>query len=52
MADEKYWTYKAATPTPNYGELPEGCFNGTEKEWTSLSPGMRREIIRSFKNSC
>jgi hypothetical protein len=48
MADERYWTYRAGTLTPSFGELPNGAFNGTQKAWESLSPGMRREIFRSF----
>lgn len=46
MADESYWTYQASTKTPLHNELAPGVFNGNEKEWTSLSPGMRREIVR------
>lgn len=37
---ESFWTYKAATPTP---EAPAGY---DPAEWESLSPGMRREIAR------
>ncbi len=51
MADESYWTYKAATPTPSYAEAWSKGFNGTEQQWYSLSPGMRREIIRSFNKN-
>lgn len=51
MAGEAYWTYKAATPTPKFDEIPKGAFRGTETEWQSLSPGMRREIVRQFKRS-
>lgn len=47
MADENYWTYKAATPTPRYEDIVGWIFNGTEEQWHSLSPGMRREILRS-----
>jgi hypothetical protein len=43
MADESYWTYKAATPTP--AEPPAGS-KLTLRDWHSLSPGMRREIAR------
>lgn len=49
MADEKYWSYRSSTPTPTHAELPDGVFNGTAAAWTSLSPGMRREIFRSWK---
>lgn len=51
MADESYWSYRGAARTPTHGELPEGVFNGTEAAWTSLSPGMRCEIFRSWKRS-
>jgi hypothetical protein len=50
MAGESYWTYKAGH-TPAFHELPEGAFNGTEKQWYSLSPGMRREIVRAFNKN-
>ncbi len=52
MADEEYWTYKASTLTPDVveaiwcGAVP---VNTTEAEWCKLSPGMRREIVRSKK---
>ena len=49
MSEESYWTYKPDSPTPSFCELPEGCFKGTEAQWFQLSPGMRREIVRSFK---
>lgn len=41
-----YWTYKSSFPTPDLADLPPGTFSGTQEEWTSLSPGMRREIAR------
>ena len=50
MADESYWTWKAATPTPTLDEaIWSGAIpaNTTEKEWYKLSPGMRREIVRA-----
>lgn len=43
---ERYWTYKAP-PTPEFRDLPDGAFNGTEEAFNSFSPGMRREIYRS-----
>lgn len=49
MANEIYWSYQSAERTPTHAELPEGVFNGTAAAWTSLSPGMRREIFRSWK---
>lgn len=45
---ESYWTYKAP-PTPTFDELPDGAFKGTEADWHSLSPGMRREIVRQYE---
>lgn len=54
MADESYWSYKASSPTPSVddaiwaGAIP---LNTTEKDWYKLSPGMRREIVRSAKNN-
>lgn len=49
MADESYWTYKSSFPTPAFEALPAGCFKGTQKQFESLSPGMRKEIVRDFK---
>ncbi len=49
MRGENYWTYQSSLSTPSFEELPEGCFGGTETQWSQLSPGMRREIVRSFK---
>jgi hypothetical protein len=48
MADERYWTYCSSAPTPVYMSVPPWVFGGTEQEWHSLSPGMRREIVRSY----
>lgn len=45
-AGESYWTYKAASPTPI--NPPPGS-PMTEKEWSQLSPGMRREIWRGYE---
>lgn len=48
--DESYWTYKAGSPTPSHREaVAAGAFRGTESDWHSLTPGMRREIVRSHK---
>ena len=44
---ESYWTYQPSVPTPAFSEIPPGIFSGTRAEWESLSPGMRREIVRS-----
>lgn len=49
MSDESYWTYKAGSPTPGHAKAVAcGAFRGTEQQWESLTPGMRREIVRSF----
>lgn len=44
---ERYWLYRAANDTPELHDLPEGTFAGTEEQFNSFSPGMRREIYRS-----
>lgn len=44
-----FWSYQAASDTPRFESLPEGCFSGSKDQWESLSPGMRREIVRSFE---
>lgn len=44
---EKYWGFRAPD-TPDFGDLPDGVFLGTEQEWDSLSPGYRREISKSL----
>ena len=49
MADEAYWTYKASSPTPSYEKAWMLGVKGTEQQWYSLSPGMRREIVRSIQ---
>lgn len=48
-ASDGFWTYQASEPTPDFTEVPPDTFNGTRKEWESLSPGMRREIVRVWK---
>lgn len=50
-ADESYWTYKAASRTPTVNDLPKGAFKGTQEQFESLSPGMRREIERSARKT-
>lgn len=50
---EKYWTYKTG-PIPTVEEalaLQAIKIGTTEIEWSKLSPGMRREIVRSAKNN-
>lgn len=49
MSEETYWSWKPGSPTPSFAGLPEGCFKGTQKQFESLSPGMRREILRDFQ---
>ena len=45
---EWYWTYRSAYQTPELADLPPGSVRMTSDEWESLSPGMRRDIYRSF----
>jgi hypothetical protein len=40
---ESYWSFRAPD-TPEFSDLPEGTFAGTEQGWNSLSPGYRRTI--------
>lgn len=49
MSEESYWTYKSSFQTPSFDALPVGCFKGTQKQFESLSPGMRREILRDHQ---
>jgi len=49
-SDEDYWTYKAASKTPELEEAIKAKAihpKTTEDDWAKLSPGMRREILRS-----
>jgi len=43
-----FWSYKAPAPAP-LSAVPASAFKGTSAEWESLSPGMRREIVRTFE---
>lgn len=45
---ESYWEYKSG-PIPTFEGLDPGVFKGTQKQWESLSPGMRQEIVRSHE---
>lgn len=46
----RYHAWKPAEPTPSYNEaVNEAGFHGTEAQWTSLTPGMRREIVRQAR---
>ena len=50
---ELYWTYKTG-PIPTVEEalaLGAVALGTTEDEWCKLSPGMRREIVRSAKRA-
>lgn len=49
MADERYWEYHAATPTPTLADANRAgvAIGWTEQQWCALTPGMRREIVRS-----
>lgn len=45
-----FWTYQAGSATPSHAEALElGAIDArmTEDGWQSLTPGMRREIVRS-----
>lgn len=48
-ASDSFWMYQVSTATPEYEDLPDGMFKRTRDQWHSLSPGMRREIVRSAK---
>lgn len=48
---QTFWTYRADTATPSFDDIPVGAFRGTEDDWSALSPGMRREIVRSFSRT-
>lgn len=52
MSQESYWTYQASEETPALATAIEcGAIasSTTENQWHALSPGMRREIVRSTK---
>jgi hypothetical protein len=45
-----FWTYQAGSATPSYAEaLDCGAITSkmTEQGWDTLTPGMKREIVRS-----
>lgn len=47
---DSFWTYRAATPTPDFADVStDAFFGGTRDEWEALSPGMRREIVRTHE---
>jgi hypothetical protein len=45
-----FWTYQAATPTPTLEQaIAAGAIAATTTpaQWAALTPGMRREIVRT-----
>lgn len=47
---KSFWTYQSSSETPSLAEaVSAGAIkkSTTEKEWDTLSPGMKREILRS-----
>lgn len=49
---ESFWSWKPASPTPTYSEivaLGVMADSTTLEDWESLSPGMRREIVRQAR---
>lgn len=51
--NESYWSYRASEPTPCLADaIAAGAIapETTETQWSQLSPGMRREILRTVKN--
>lgn len=49
---KRYHAWKPAGPTPTHAEAVEaGAFKGTEEQWHQLSPGMRREILRTVRKT-
>lgn len=53
-ANEKYWSYQPGSETPSLEEaIRIGAIHPdtTTEKWQQLSPGMRREIVRSAKKA-
>ena len=51
-AAEEYWTYRASEETPSLqAAIDAGAIRAdtTDADWHKLSPGMRREIVRSAR---
>ena len=48
---KSFWSYQSTERTPDLADLPAGTFNGTQEQWESLSPGMRREIARQTRKA-
>ena len=50
MTCKRYQPWTPAEPTPTHAEaVALGAFKGTEEQWHQMSPGFRREIVRSFR---
>jgi hypothetical protein len=48
----RYHAWKPAEPTPTHDEAVQaGAFGGTVDQWHQLSPGMRREIVRTHRKT-
>lgn len=49
--NQSFWTYQSCEPTPSHSEaVALGAFKGSEADWFKLSPGFRREIVRTTKH--
>ena len=49
---KSFWSYQAGSETPSLEEavhIGAVASNTTTAQWEALSPGMRREIVRSHK---
>lgn len=47
---KSFWSYQSSTPTPSLEEAVELkaiASDTTQKEWDKLTPGIKREIVRS-----
>lgn len=52
MTPTSFWTYQPGRPTPTVAEaIAAGAVPAatTQEAWECLSPGFRREIVRSCK---
>lgn len=50
-ANDAFWSYQAATATPSLqAAIDAGAISATttQAQWDAMSPGMRREIVRSL----
>jgi hypothetical protein len=51
-AQKAFWSYQASSETPSLGAAIAAnaiSVDTTLQQWEALSPGMRREIVRSAK---